>query len=97
MHVENEIHLMRDRHAGHIESPDCWCEPVRIYLAAVNGIPGLQRVIEHNDDIHSENHLVIVSRRDRDRHLLCTNFRESYDAAITRALTPPWTNEGYTP
>jgi len=89
MRVEGDLHL-GDKHVGHTASPDCWCEPSSIFLFVIGGLPGVTRVIEHNDETN-DHHLVILNRRERDRALV--NQLDNPDAAwITRALdveTPP--------
>lgn len=88
MRVEGDLHVMSLDQVGHIHSADCWCEPCRIYLAVIQGLPGVTKVIEHNDETN-DHHLVIVSRRERDRALV--NQPNSPDAPwVTRVLTPPW-------
>ena len=92
MRVEGELHVMLNRHCGHQSSTDCWCEPTKIYFAEVRGLPGITKVVEHDDD-RSEHHLVTLNKRERDRalpydpdHAMGTD--ESW---ITRALSiePP--------
>jgi len=88
MRVEQELHVMLNKHCGHMSSTDCWCEPARVYLAVVQGLPGITKVIEHEDD-RIEHHIVTLNRRECDRALV--NQPNSIDAPwITRALTPPW-------
>jgi hypothetical protein len=90
MRVEGDLHVMSTKQAqcGHVQSHDCWCEPTRIYLTVVHGLPGVTRVIEHNDDA-TEHRLVIINRRERDRQKPCADFHTDHDW-ITRVLTPPW-------
>jgi len=87
MHVEGVLHVMLNRHCGHVSSADCWCEPNRIYLATVRGLPGVTRVIEHNDEAN-EHHIVTVNKRERDRAL--PYEKNEPDASwITRVLCIP--------
>ena len=84
MHVEGDLHVVLNHHAGHDPSSDCWCEPNKIYLATVRGLPGVTRVIEHNDECN-EHHLVTVNKRERDRAL--PYMKNEPDASwITRVL-----------
>jgi hypothetical protein len=82
MEIEGELHVMLNRDSGHIHSVDCWCEPVRIYLATVRGLPGLTKIIEH-EDYHAAHHIVVLSERERDRAI-------PYDSGHTRGTDEPW-------
>ena len=88
MHVEGELHIAL-RHVGHCDSADCWCEPERVYFAAVQGLPGITKVIVHSDECN-EPHLLVINRRERDRFVICNKQAGTDDPWITRALTPPW-------
>lgn len=89
MRVEGELHIMLNRHCGHIQSYDCWCEPSRIYFATVRGLPGITKVVEHDDNV-SEHHLVTLNKRERDREAAYTQ-NEPDAPWITRVLAtePP--------
>jgi len=87
MQTEGTLHIVAEHRTGHVQSTDCWCEPSRIYLAVVRGMPGVTLVVEHNDE-QRDNHLLILSRRERDRLNPTTDYRAD-DNWITRALTPP--------
>jgi hypothetical protein len=86
MRVEGDLHVMLNRHCGHAQSVDCWCEPNRIYLSTVQGLPGITKVIEHNDE-SNEHHLVTLNKRERDRELDLPN--EPGAPWITRVLSLP--------
>jgi hypothetical protein len=88
MRVEGELHVVATTTVGHLQSTDCWCEPTKIYIAIVKGLPGATKVVEHNDE-SEESHLLHLSRRERDRYLI--NQPNTPDGPwVTRALTPPW-------
>jgi len=82
MRVEGELHVMLNRNCGHEPSVDCWCEPTRIYFATVRGLPGVTKVVEHEDD-RSEHHIVTLNKRERDRDL-------TYDPDHSMGLDDAW-------
>lgn len=79
MRVARNLNIVLDPTIGHTDSHDCWCEPSSIWLGCISGLPGITRVIEHNDDT-KECHYLITNQRDRD-HTLATT-----DAWVTRIL-----------
>lgn len=90
MRVEGELHVMLNRHCGHTQSPDCWCEPARIYLAIVRGLPGVTKVIEHDDNAN-EHHLVTLNKRERDREVpYATNEPDApWITRVLESFEPP--------
>lgn len=79
-----EVHVTLFRDNGHIMSTDCWCEPSNIFYDPYRR----HLVVTHQDYRQNlpDHHLVIVSRRERDRHLPSPDFRAS-DHWITRVLS----------
>lgn len=73
---------------GHVRSPDCWCEPNRIYHYTNRlGIPLF--VTEHNDET-LKHRIVVVSERERDFH---DQTPESWVTRILEAVPPPHNGE----
>lgn len=56
----NEVHVI-NRHNGHVQSADCWCEPLGYWHTNMHGV--LMFIVEHKDGgIHTHRRSVSAFR-----------------------------------